>query len=538
MSNNNSKKIWTPLHLSLAFLAGVMLTFFFFLPNGAWGRLTSNRTSNEQMSKFKEILQYVNQYYIDTINNEQLFETAINSMLQSLDPHSTYANAVENKAMQESLDGAFEGIGVQFNIKRDTVMVVAVTTGGPSEKAGIRAGDRIVTVDDEDFTGKDIDNSKVMKTLRGKKGSMVKLGIKRENFNQIYHYNIKRDVIPTYTVDVAYMMDKEIGYVKINQFGSTTADEFADALVKLKKQGMSKLILDLRDNPGGYLDAAVKVCDEFLSAGELIVYTEGLRVRSEKINATRYGHFEEGKVVVLLNDFSASASEIVAGAIQDNDRGWVVGRRSFGKGLVQRQFNLSDQSTIRLTVSRYHTPSGRSIQKNYQVGSDDYAEELLHRYTNGEMDSVENIQFDESLAYQTKKGRTVYGGGGIMPDHFVPLDRDSNLTAFHQILNAAILSEYAFDYTTKHQNRIKAQYPDAKSYVDKMVVDNKMLQEMVQQYNQKHPEAQLTMNAASEKELKLWLKAIIGRNLYHEEAFYPLINRSDKTILKAKEVIQ
>ena len=535
MNKNSAKKIWSPFHLSIAFLAGILLTLFFF-PNGSLNR-QHNRTSNEQMSKFKEILQYVNQYYVDTVNNEQLFETAVNSMLQSLDPHSTYANAVINKAMQESLDGAFEGIGVQFNIRRDTVMVVAVTTGGPSEKTGIRAGDRIVTVDDEDFTGKEINNDKVMKTLRGKKGSIVKLGIKREGFAQIYHYNIKRDVIPTHTVDVAYMIDKEIGYVKINQFGSTTAEEFAGALVKLKKQGMSKLILDLRDNPGGYLDAAVKVCDEFLSSGELIVYTEGLRVKPEKIHATRYGHFEKGEVVVLLNDFSASASEIVAGAIQDNDRGWVVGRRSFGKGLVQRQFNLEDQSTVRLTVSRYHTPSGRSIQKDYQVGSEDYAEELYHRYTNGEMDSVENIQFDETLAYKTKKGRTVYGGGGIMPDHFIPLDRDSNLTAFYQILNAAVLSEYAFDYTTKHQNRIKAQFPDAKTYVEKMVVDNTMLQEMVQQYNQKHPEARLSPNAASAKELKLWLKAIIGRNLYHEDAFYPLINQSDKTILKAKEIL-
>jgi carboxyl-terminal processing protease len=436
----------------------------------------------------------------------------------------------------ESLDGAFEGIGVQFNIINDTVMVVAVVSGGPSEKVGLRAGDRIVTVDGKQFAGIGIQNEEVMKSLRGKKNSKVDVGIKREGFKQIYHYLITRDVIPTYTVDVSYMIDNNNGYIKINQFGSTTGDEFANALKKLKSMGMKKLILDLRGNPGGYLEAAISVCDELLADGEMIVYTEGLRVKKNMIYATKYGNFENGEVVVLIDDFSASASEIVAGAVQDNDRGMVVGRRSFGKGLVQRQFDLNDKSTIRLTTSRYHTPSGRCIQKDYKNGSLAYEEELIKRYENGEMDSTENISFDKSLQYKTKKGRTVYGGGGIMPDYFIPLDRNEELFAFYQILNSSSIIEFAFDYSTRNQQTLKSKFPNARSYVKNMTISDQLLDRLFNFYSTKTGQQVVGLNAASKKELKVWVKALIGRNLYQDEAFYPVINTTDKAIIKALEI--
>ena len=415
-------------------------------------------------------------------------------------------------------------------------MVVAVLSGGPSEKVGLRAGDRIVTVDGKQFAGIGIQNEEVMKSLRGKKNSKVDVGIKREGFKQIYHYRITRDVIPTYTVDVSYMIDNQNGYIKINQFGSTTGDEFANALKKLNSMSMKKLILDLRGNPGGYLEAAIRVCDELLPDGEMIVYTEGLRVKKDKIYATKYGNFEKGEVVVLIDDFSASASEIVAGAVQDNDRGMVVGRRSFGKGLVQRQFDLNDKSTIRLTTSRYHTPSGRCIQKDYKNGSLAYEEELIKRYENGEMDSTANIAFDKSLQYKTKKGRTVYGGGGIMPDYFVPLDRDEELFAFYQILNSSSIIEFAFDYSTRNQQTLKTNYPNAKSFVKNMTVSDQLLDKLFNFYSAKTGQQVVALNAASKKELKVWIKALIGRNLYQDDAFYPVINSTDKVILKALKV--
>jgi len=525
----NARKIWTPLYLGIAFLLGIAVALY-LLPT------KTSSFSNKQLQKFNEVLQYINMYYVDTVDTEKLFEEAINGMLQSLDPHSTYVNAVENKALMESLDGAFEGIGVQFSIINDTVMVVAVLSGGPSEKVGLRAGDRIVTVDGKQFAGIGIQNEEVMKSLRGKKNSKVDVGIKREGFKQIYHYRITRDVIPTYTVDVSYMIDNQNGYIKINQFGSTTGDEFANALKKLNSMSMKKLILDLRGNPGGYLEAAIRVCDELLPDGEMIVYTEGLRVKKDKIYATKYGNFEKGEVVVLIDDFSASASEIVAGAVQDNDRGMVVGRRSFGKGLVQRQFDLNDKSTVRLTTSRYHTPSGRCIQKDYKNGSLAYEEELIKRYENGEMDSTENISFDKSLQYKTKKGRTVYGGGGIMPDYFIPLDRNEELFAFYQILNSSSIIEFAFDYATRNQQTLKSKFPNARSYVKNMTISDQLLDRLFKFYSTKTGQQLVGLNAASKKELKVWVKALIGRNLYQDEAFYPVINTTDKAIIKALEI--
>ena len=523
-ANNRIKNFFT---IAISFLVGMTVALY-FVPGRQSG------LSKMQSNKLDEVVKYVNSYYVDTVNTDKLFEIAINSMLQELDPHSTYANATENKAMMESLEGAFEGVGIQFSIMNDTIMVISTVSGGPSEKQGIRAGDRIVTVDGKNVAGIGIQNDEVMKMLRGKKKTTVVIGILRQG--SVNDYTVTRDVIPTYTLDISYMVDDHTGYIKINQFGATTANEFEEAIKKLKKQGMTKMILDLRSNSGGFLDAAIQVCDEFLPKGEMIVYTEGLHVPTDKIYATRYGNFEKGEVVVLIDDFSASASEIVAGAIQDNDRGIVVGRRSFGKGLVQRQIDLSDKSSIRLTVARYHTPSGRCIQREYGEGTEAYYEDFIDRYYRGEMSHSDSIKFDENQKFTTKKGRTVYGGGGIMPDYFIPLDEDSTLNAYYQVLNSSAIIQFAFNYATDHKDKILKQFPTAQDYVKKMTVSNDLLKQLLNFYTQKTGLKVKDLNAESIKELKVWLKALIGRDVYQDEAFYPVINSSDKTFLKAVEL--
>lgn len=525
--NSHIKNFFT---IAISFLVGMTVALY-FVP----GRRNQGLSSS-QSNKMDEVVKYINSYYVDTVNTDQLFETAINSMLQELDPHSTYANAVDNKAMMESLEGAFEGVGIQFSIMNDTIMVISTVSGGPSEKQGIRAGDRIVTVDGKNVAGIGIQNDEVMKMLRGKKRTTVVIGILRQG--SVNDYTVTRDVIPTYTLDISYMVDNHTGYIKINQFGATTADEFETAIKKLKKQGMTKMILDLRSNSGGFLDAAIRICDEFLAKGEMIVYTEGLHVPTDKIYATRYGNFEQGEVIVLIDDFSASASEIVAGAIQDNDRGIVVGRRSFGKGLVQRQIDLSDKSSIRLTVARYHTPSGRCIQREYGKGTEAYYEDFIDRYYRGEMSHSDSIKFDENQKYTTKKGRTVYGGGGIMPDYFIPLDDDSTLNAYYQVLNSSAIIQFAFNYATDNKEKVLKQYPTAASYVKGMTVSNDLLKQLLNFYTQKTGLKVKDLNNESIKELKIWLKALIGRDIYQDEAFYPVINSSDKTFLKAVELTE
>ena len=526
----NSRHFWFP--LVLAFLGGIVVAFILFK------RLQprTNFIPQNESGKIAEVLDYIQNYYFDTVDNKKLIELTLTTLLQNLDPHSAYATAEENKRLTESLDGAFEGVGIQFNIMNDTVMVVQVVSGGPSEKAGIRAGDRIVSVNDSTIAGNGITNDQVFKLLRGKKHTNVKIGVKRLGFPETYFFDIQRDVIPTYTLDVAYMLNASTGYIKINQFGENTYNEFLDAIFELKNKGMNSLVLDLRGNSGGYLGTAINLCDEFLPKNDLIVYTEGRNMPENKIFATSIGNFEKGNLVVLIDDFSASASEIVAGAVQDNDRGWVVGRRSFGKGLVQQQFVLSDSSTIRLTVARYHTPSGRCIQRNYDKGTDDYYADLLRRYESGEMDYADSIKFDENLQYRTKKGRTVYGGGGIMPDFFIPLDRDSNTMAFSKIYNSGTLIEFTFNYANEHKSEILRNYPTAEDFVAKMTVTEATIGQFMQFYQKKGHKVP-TLNATSQKELRLWLKAFIGRNIYEEKGFYPVINSTDKTILKALEII-
>ncbi|MDR2868639.1 MAG: S41 family peptidase [Bacteroidales bacterium] len=524
-----------PWHLLLPFFAGILFTLAVFL--GSRYFLARPGQIVGRPDKFTEAWNLINQYYVDTVNQDQLMQNALTGMLQGLDPHSVYANAVDNKKEMESLEGAFDGVGIQFNIMNDTIMVVATVSGGPSEKIGIKAGDRIVTVDKKNVANIGINSDEVMKLLRGKRNSIVKVGIVRKGYKEVYQYEIKRDVIPTYSIDIAYMAAPQIGYVKINQFGGTTAHEFADVLQTLTQKGMKKLILDLRGNPGGYLDAAIQVCDELLASGNMIVYTEGMRMKSDPVFATNYGHFETGELVVLIDDFSASASEIVAGAVQDNDRGTIIGRRSFGKGLVQRQFELPDMSTIRLTTARYHTPSGRCIQRDYKQGTDAYYQEVVRRYEHGEMDNADSIKPDKSLEYHTKKGRLVYGGGGVMPDIFVAMDRDSSINAFYYVANHSAIIEYAFNYTTQNSNQLRRQYPNEQAFIKGMVVSEEMYQKFMDFFYDKSHAKKVVINNPSKAEIKLWLKALIGRNLYQEKAYFPIINSSDKVILKALETL-
>lgn len=517
------------LWIVVAFLAG-----FSFGLRKSPHRLS--KAGNEQLKKMSEVMSYIDQYYVDEVNTDSIYGLAINAMLQGLDPHSSYATVEENKTMMETLEGSFEGIGIQFNIMNDTLMVVSVISGGPSEKAGLMAGDRMIEVDGKSIVG--IKNDQAFKLLRGKKGSKVKVGILRPGFKDKYTYEITRGVIPTYTVDVSYMIDKQTGYIKLNEFGSTTAKEFSNAIQKLKRQGMTQLIVDLRGNGGGFLDAAVSVCDEFLGNKQKIVSIEGSKERPQVIYASRKGDFEDGKVVILIDDFSASASEIVAGAVQDNDRGTIVGRRSFGKGLVQRQFDLSDNSSIRLTTSRYHTPSGRCIQRDYEKGTEAYYEDIYNRLLNGEMESIDSIHLDSSKVYHTVNGRTVYGGGGIMPDIFVPIDHDKNLDAYYDIANSSALIQFAFHYTNEHKAELQKRFSDTKSYVSGMTVSDQMLQQLVSYYEKNNKKKVSKMSANSAKELKTWLKALIGRNLYGDEAFYPVINKTDPVINKALETLK
>lgn len=516
-------------YLLIAFLLGMTVAVNFLNSRKAV-------TRNSHLQKLNDVLNYIDRYYVDSIDVDSLYDVSINTILQNLDPHSSYSTAEDNKLMMESLEGSFEGVGIQFNIMNDTLMVINTVVGGPSEKAGIRAGDRMVSVDGNSIIG--ITNEKAYKLLRGKKGTKVKVGILRPGFDETYTYEIKRDVIPIYTVDTYFMIDAQTGYIKINEFGSTTVEEFQKAIRKLKNAGMKAMILDLRGNAGGFLDAAVGVCDELLSNKQEIVSIEGLNVRPEVINATRRGDFENGKVVVLIDDYSASASEIVAGAVQDNDRGFVVGRRSFGKGLVQRQFELGDNSTIRLTTARYHTPSGRCIQRDYKKGTEAYYEEIINRLVNGEMETVDSIKLDSTQIFKTVGGRTVYGGGGIMPDYFVPLQYSDTKSGFYAVSNTAAPVQYAFHYANEHKASLLKQYPDAKTFCAKMSVSDVQVQELLQYYKKLAKKDPPALNGESKKELKVWIKALIGRNLFGDEAYYRTINTTDPVVLKAMAVMK
>lgn len=487
-------------------------------------------------SKFDEVMYYIQDNYVDTVDLNKIETDAIVAMIDELDPHSNYISVEEFNEVNDPLLGSFEGIGVQFRLEKDTITIVQVIKGGPSEKVGLMAGDRFIYVDDTIVAGQKLKNEDVMRKLKGPKGTKVKVKVKRRGVEGLTDYTIVRDVIPTYSVDIAYMLNDEVGYLKLSKFSATTYDEFKSNIKKLNRAGMKKLIFDLRGNGGGYLSAAVEIADEFLPKGSLIVYTEGRNRPAYYMKARRHGMLEDIPVAVLIDSESASASEIVAGALQDNDRGTIIGRRSFGKGLVQEQIMLSDNSALRLTVAKYHTPTGRCIQKPFDGDRESYLFESYDRWESGEMFSADSIHFADSLKYTTPKGKTVYGGGGIMPDIYVPLVNDSSEYFFNRIVNLGILYEYAFEYSDTHRNELK-QYKTVEQFKQSFHITDAMFNELIQLADKKGIKGNDEEKKVARKESNILMKAYIGRNLFDDEGFYPIYEEMDEVLQKALEVL-
>lgn len=522
MSQNSNYQIRLPIVLCLGLAAGVFV--------GA--SLNTGRGSsevNKDVQKLREVLTQIDEEYVDTVNTSALVDGAIREILHKLDPHSSYIPASERVAANEDLRGNFDGIGVEFNIFDDTIVVLTPLSGGPSEALGIQSGDKIIAVDGKSVAGVGINNAGVMKALKGPRGTEVAVKVLRGS--QEIDYTIIRDKIPQHSVDVAYMVDHEVGYMKVNRFSATTYDEFQQGLTRLRQSGMKKLVLDLQGNPGGYMNMAIQMADEFLPGGRKIVSQKGKERRyNAEAFATNKGEFENGDLIVLVNEGSASASEIVAGALQDNDRALIVGRRSFGKGLVQSPFDLSDGSELRLTISRYYTPSGRSIQKPYQDG-DEYARDIISRYNHGEFFHADSIKVNDSLEFVTHSGRTVYGGGGIMPDYFVPLDTTLNSHYLNELYVSTALQEYTFGYAEKHKEELQSK--DLKAYLSTFVVTDQMLRDLVETGERNKVKADYGELRKKKKLFQVHVKAQIARKIWGNEGFYPVFNETNEVFQSA-----
>ena len=483
----------------------------------------------------------ISSLYVDSVDEQKLVEDAIKGMLEKLDPHSAYMTAKEVKAADEPLSGSFEGIGVQFNMMDDTLMIIQPVPNGPSEKVGIIAGDRIVTVDDTTIAGVKMSREEIMRRLRGPKGTKVVLGILRQGVKGIQQFTVVRDKIPVKTVDAFYIIRPGIGYVRISSFGSTTYSEFVDAMKELQRQGMRDLVLDLQENGGGYLQAAADIADEFLQKGDLIVYTNGREVPRRDYRAHGNGMFKEGRVVVLVDEYTASAAEIVTGAIQDQDRGKVVGRRTFGKGLVQRPIDLPDGSMIRLTIAHYYTPSGRCIQKPYTKGGQkDYAMDVINRLKHGELTNQDSIHFADSLRFETlREHRTVYGGGGIMPDFFVPLDT-MRYTKFHRELAAkSVIIQQNLRYVDNNRKKLKKQYKDFETFKQQFEVPQTLIDNILKEGEK------LNVKPKDDAELQqtmpllcLQLKALIARDIWDMNEYYSIFNEQSDIVKQGLKLLE
>ncbi len=500
-----------------------------------------HQTEMNRLRKMHLALSAIESLYVDTVNGDKVVEDAIRGMLEKLDPHSSYSTPKETKAMTEPLNGSFEGIGVQFNMSDDTLVVIQPVTKGPSEKVGILAGDRIVAVADTAIAGVKMSKEEIMRRLRGPKGTIAKLKVVRRGIRDTLRFDVVRDKIPVFSIDATYMIRPQVGYIRIGNFSATTYQEFIEAMEKLRKQGMQQLVLDLQGNGGGYLQAAADLAGEFLRKGDLIVYTEGRMVPRHDYKAVADGSFREGKVVVLVDEYSASAAEIVTGAIQDQDRGMVVGRRTFGKGLVQRPIEFDDGSMIRLTIAHYYTPSGRCIQKPYEKGDKkNYALDMVNRLKHGELTSQDSIHFVDSLRYETLRDhRAVYGGGGIMPDYFVPLDT-TRYTRLHRELAArSVLINQNLRYIDSHRKQLKKQYPAFEKFKSEFTVPQELLDSVLSEG------ARLNVKPLDDEEwqktkplLSLQLKALLARDLWDMSEYYAIINDDNEIVKKALEILQ
>jgi carboxyl-terminal processing protease len=502
---------------------------------------TNAQNQEEKNSAHKLLNAYsaISNLYVDETNSAKIAEDAIKGMLEKLDPHSSYTNTEETRQMNEPLEANFDGIGIQFNMLTDTLYIIQVISGGPSEKVGLIAGDRIITVDDSLIAGVKMNSTDVMKMIRGRKGTEVRVKVKRNAVPGLLDFKIIRDKIPVYSLDAAYMADKKTGYIRLNRFAASTVEEFEKAFLTLKKEGMQDLILDLQGNGGGYLNTAFILSDEFLDKDKLIVYTEGRRQPRSDAEATDRGVFENGKLVILVDESSASASEIVSGAVQDWDRGVIVGRRTFGKGLVQRPVILPDSSMIRLTTARYYTPSGRNIQKPYETGNiEAYNRDLADRYNRGELMHADSIHFPDSLKYNTLVSkRTVYGGGGIMPDVFIPVDSTRSTDYHFKLVRYGIINRLAMNYIDKNRKELNKHYPKINKYKEKFAVTEDLLQELLNMASEEKIESNDEQFNKSKELISLQLKALIARDLFDISEYFQIINDKNDSYLEALKII-
>lgn len=506
---------------------------------GISAQYSRSNSASRQQQKLLMVENIVNNLYVDNVDEEKIVENAVRGILENLDPHSSYSTKEETTSSQETMQGSFSGIGIQFNMQKDTLYVVQTIAGGPSEKVGILPGDRFIAVDDSIIAGRKLKNTDIMKRLRGPKGTKVNIKVKRGSNAELLEFRITRDDIPLNSIDAVYMADGKTGYIRLSRFAATSYKEFKDAITKLKKQGMQQLILDLTDNGGGYMQIAAQIANEMLNRGNLIVYTQGRKSPRQNLNADGSGTFRTQKVVVMINQFSASASEILSGAVQDWDRGVVVGRRSFGKGLVQREFLLPDSSSFRLTIARYYTPSGRNIQKPYVKGDrEDYDKDIIDRYNHGELQSADSIHFADSLKHTTLRlHRTVYGGGGIMPDVFVPLDT-TQYTDYHRRLVAkGIIPQFALRYVDKNRADLKAQYPDAQKFIKEFTVTDEMLNNLVDAGKAEKVDFDKSQFAKSKEMLRTFVKATIANDLFSTGAYFQIVNEQNDIYKEALSII-
>lgn len=526
-SKNSKKAIRLPIYVAAAVVVGILIG-----ANMAGGSSPAIANVYKSISKFRQVLTAIDDEYVDKVDTEALVEDAIGEMLTKLDPHSVYIPAKDLEMTNSQLEGKFEGIGIEFNIFNDTIYVVSPLSGGPSERLGIRPGDKIVRVDTTNVGGTGITNRKVIELLRGEKGSKVAVKIKRKGLKELLDFTIERDVIPQYSVDVSYMIDEATGYIKVNRFSATTYMEFKEGLNKLLNSNMENLVLDLTGNPGGYLGQAVDMVDELIAEKEMIVYTKGKESRhNTSYRAKRQGDFEKGTLIVLIDEGSASASEIVSGAIQDHDRGLIVGRRSYGKGLVQMPIALSDGSAMRLTISRYYTPSGRCIQKPYSENTEDYHMEYYERFANGEVYNADSVKVNDSLIYKTDKGRLVYGGGGIMPDYFVPLDSSKNSPYLVRLFNSNSIQEFSLRYYEKNKEALHQW--EVSQFIREFQVTERILADVIAIGESNKVPFDREDFDRSKRLISTYLKAYIARSVWKNEGFYPIFNQENEILNQA-----
>ena len=513
----------------------ILVALFCWNLNTASGQTPETKL---EIQKMATVLQIIELAYVDSVDLGDVVDEAIYSSLKELDPHSSYIPEEEVDKTNEPLEGSFEGIGVTFQLFKDTILVIAPVEGGPSDRVGIMAGDKIVSINGENATREDITNQWVMERLRGDKGTSVDVGIVRRGRPDVMVFTIIRDKIPLNSIDATFMLSENIGYIKLNRFSKTSSEEFYESVNILKDRGMADLILDLRGNSGGYLGTAIELADEFLPFGKMIVYTEGMKSPRQEFDATPLGNFEQGRLVILIDEGSASASEIVSGAVQDWDRGLIIGRRSFGKGLVQRPFNLPDGSVIRLTTARYYTPSGRSIQKPYDEGREEYMKDLYNRFQHGEYIYADSIKFPDSIKYYTNNGRTVYGGGGIMPDVFIPWDSTWFSDYYSNIRRNGVINTFTLEYVDAHRSELLRKYPYLQSFKEGFEVDEPLLDEFFMKAEADSIFFDEEGWESSGKLISYQLKAMIARNLWDISAYYEIMWDIDDAILKAREILK